>query len=44
MVTKRRYSSNFTAKHILLTFQIEQNGTFLDNSKYDNWILHKKLI
>ena len=28
----------------LLTFQMEQNGTFLDNSKYDCWILHKKLV
>ena len=23
---------------------MEQNGTFLGNSKYDNWILHKKLF
>ena len=29
-------------KNVLLTFQMEQNGTFLDNSKYDYWILHKK--
>ena len=27
-------------KNVLL----EQNGTFLDNFKYDYWILHKKLI
>ena len=44
MVTKQRYSSNFPAKNVLLTFQMEQNGTFLENSKYDHWILHKKLI
>ena len=31
-------------KNILLTFQKEQNGTFLENSKYDYWILHKKLV
>ena len=30
-------------KTVLLTFQMEQNGTFLDNFKYDYWILHKKL-
>ena len=30
-------------KNVLLTFQMEQNGTFLDNLKYDYWILHKKL-
>ena len=29
---------------VLLTFQMEQNGTFLENSKYDYWILHKKLF
>ena len=23
---------------------MEQNGTFLDNSKYDYWILHKNLV
>ena len=23
---------------------MEQNGTFLENSKYDYWILHKKLV
>ena len=23
---------------------MEQNGTFLDNFKYDYWILHKKLV
>ena len=26
------------AKDVLLTFQMEQNGTFLDNFKYDYWI------
>ena len=31
-------------KNILLTFQMELNGTFLGNSKYDYWILHKKLV
>ena len=31
-------------ENVLLTFQMEQNGTFLDNSKYDYWILHKKLV
>ena len=31
-------------KKFLLTFQMEQNGTFLDNFKYDYWILHKKLV
>ena len=31
-------------KNVLLTFQMEQNGTFLDNFKYDYWILHKKLV
>ena len=40
----RRYTSNFTAKNVLLIFQIEQNGTFLYNFKYDYWILHKKLV
>ena len=30
-------------KNVLLTFQIEQNGTFLDNFKYDYYILHKKI-
>ena len=29
-------------KNVLLTFQMEQNGTFRDNSKYEYWILHKK--
>ena len=29
-------------KNVRLTFQMEQNGTYLDNSKYDYWILHKK--
>ena len=23
---------------------MEQNGTFFENSKYDYWILHKKLV
>ena len=40
----RGYSSNFTAKNILLTFQMEPKGTFWENSKYDHWILHKKLV
>ena len=44
MVTKEGYSSNFTAKSILLTFQMEPNGTFWENSKYDFWLLHKKLV
>ena len=30
-------------KDVLLTFQMEQNGTFLDKSKYDYWILHTKI-
>ena len=38
------YSSNFTAENILLTFQMEQNGMFLENYKYDYWILHTKLF
>ena len=29
------YSSHFTAENILLTFQMKQNGMFLENSKYD---------
>ena len=44
MVNKRRYSSNFTAKNILLTFRMEQNETFIENFMYENWILHKKLV
>ena len=44
MVTKWSYSSNFPARNVLLTFQIEQNGTILENAKYDHWILHKKLV
>ena len=31
-------------KNILLTFQMEQNETFLDNSKYDYWIIHKQIV
>ena len=31
-------------KNVLLTFQMELNGTFLNNSKYDYWILHKTLV
>ena len=31
-------------KNILLTFQMEQNRMFLDDFKYDYWILHKKLV
>ena len=44
MVTKWSYSSNFPAKNVLLTFQMEQNGTFLENFKCDHWILYKKLF
>ena len=44
MVTKRSYSSNFTAKNVPFTFQMERNGTFIENFKYENWILHKKLV
>ena len=43
MVTKWGESSNFTAKNIPLTFQMEQNGMFQENSKYNIWILHKKM-
>ena len=31
-------------KNFLLTFQMEQNGMFLDNFEYDYWILHKKIV
>ena len=31
-------------KNVLLTFQMEQNGKFLDNYKYDYWILCKKIV
>ena len=31
-------------KNVLLIFKMEQNGTFLDNYKYDYWILGKKLV
>ena len=31
-------------KNGLLTFQMEQKGTFMDNFKYDYWLLHKKLV
>ena len=31
-------------KNVLLTFQMEQNGTFLDNSKYNYWVLHNFFI
>ena len=30
-------------KNVLLTFQMEENRTVLDDFKYDYWILHKKL-
>ena len=30
-------------KNVLLN-KMEQNGTFLDNFKYDHWILHKRLV
>ena len=33
MVTKWGYSSSFPAKNVLLTFKMEGNGTFLENSK-----------
>ena len=42
--TNKRYSSNFTAKIVLLAFQMEQNGTFLENFEYYRQILHKKLV
>ena len=29
------YSSNFTAQNVLLAFQMEQNGTFLENFEND---------
>ena len=29
-------SSNFTAKNVQLAFQMEQNGTFLENFEYDH--------
>ena len=35
---------NLLVKNVPLTFQFEQDGTSLDNSKYDYWILHKKLV
>ena len=38
------WGSMVTKSDILLTFQTEQNGTFLDNSKDDYWILHKRLV
>ena len=25
-------------------FQMERNGTFLDNFKYDYWVLHQQLV
>ena len=31
-------------KNSLLTFQMEQNGMFLDTFKNDYWILHKILV
>ena len=31
-------------KNVLLAFQMEQNGMFLDNYEYDDWILSKKLV
>ena len=31
-------------KNVLSTFQMEQNGPFLHNFKYNYWILHKKLV
>ena len=44
MVTKWEIYSDFTANNILLAFQMDQNGTFPENYKYDHWILHKKLV
>ena len=44
MVIKQRYSSNFTATNVVLIFQMVQNGTFIDNFKYENWILQTKLV
>ena len=31
-------------KNVLLTLKMEQNGMFLDNFKYDDWILHTKFV
>ena len=36
----RYIRANFTAKNVLLTFQNDKNGTFLENVKYHYWILH----
>ena len=44
MVPSRRYGTNFTGRNVLLTFQMEQNGMFLENSKYDYLTLHKQLV
>ena len=30
------YSSNSAAKNVILAFQMEQNGTFLENFEYDH--------
>ena len=35
------YGPKLLVKNVLLTFQMEQNRTFLDNFKFDCWILHK---
>ena len=47
MVTKNQIGDMvpiLLVKNVLLTFQMEQNGMFLDNSKYDYWILHQKIV
>ena len=38
----KRYGTKLTGKNGLVTFQMEQNGTFLDNSKYGYWIAYEK--
>ena len=35
---------NLRVIHVLWTFQMEQNGKFLNNLKYDYWKLHKKVV
>ena len=36
--------TNFTGKKRSIDIPNGKNGTFLDNFKYDCWILHKKLV
>ena len=44
MVTKKEIWYQFSGeKNVLLTFQMEQHGTFPDDFKYDYWVLHKKI-